>query len=62
MRTLYNGTSKRRKSWRRPGTTKNVSNSETVAYQEMVPFRSCTLTTRSPTSLGENKKGMGKRG
>ena len=60
MRTLYNGTSKRRKSWRRPGTTKNVSNSETVAYQEMVPFRSCTLTTPKSNKLGREQKGHGK--
>ena len=41
-----------------------MSNSDTVAYQEMVPleipFRSCTLTTPKSNKLGREQKGHGK--
>ena len=64
MRTLYSSTSKRRKSLRGPKQTNNVSNSDTAAYQEMVPldipFSFCGLTIPKSNKLGRGQKGHGK--
>ena len=64
MTTLYSSTSKRRKSLRRPKQTNNASNSDTAAYQEMVPLDIplgfWRLTIPKSNKLGRGQKGHGK--